>query len=151
MFCLHSCFPLSFPPALWALHGPLLLPKSSSLPGPLSPVVSQHPELSLPSACGHGMCQKHSGSLGEGDSTDTKFLFSIPTCIGFCLIYLLIAKCRKTQHEILTSLLQGTGKVSCNSEGIRNLLFCKYSKITCPECLHKLRYLLEADFISKSV
>lgn len=99
----------------------------------------------------HGLCQEHSGSSDEGDSTDTKLFFSIPTCIGFCLIQLLNAECWKTQHEILRSLLQNTGKVSRNSESIRNLLFCKYSEITCPECLHKLRYLLKADFITKSV
>lgn len=55
------------------------------------------------------------------------------------------------QHEVLGPLLQSIENVSRNSVGIRNLLPSKYSEITHPVCLHKLRLFVNADFIGKSI
>lgn len=77
----------------------------------------------------------------------------------YCILSFFTCKCQNAektppknpQCEILRSLLQSIEKVGCNSVGIRNLLSCKYSEIAHPECLHKLRHLLKADFISESI
>lgn len=129
LFWLHSCLSPQISFSTLGFHG--------ALPGAqdqehhahraLSLVVSQCPELSLPSPCGHGLCQEHLG-WGRLHRHPIPFLYSYMHWI----LSHLTSICRMQKNTRWNSgvSVQSTGQVSHNSEGIRNLLFFRYSEIT---------------------